>query len=96
MPKGYWIAHVTVTDPADYPKYQDQVGPIVEAHDGRFLARGGRFESPEGGPHQRQVIVELDSFETAKVCYFSPEYQAAVKLRKAYANSDFYLVEGAE
>lgn len=96
MPKGYWIAHVTVNDPGNYPKYKDQVGPIVKAYDGRFLTRGGRFESPEGSPHQRHVIVEFDSFEKAKACYFSPEYQAALKLRLAYAKSDFFLVEGAD
>ena len=96
MAKGYWIAHVTVQDAAHYPKYREQVGPIVKAHDGRFLTRGGRFESPEGSAHQRHVIVEFDSFEKAKACYFSPEYQAAVKLRFAYAQSDFYLVEGGD
>jgi uncharacterized protein (DUF1330 family) len=96
MAKGYWIAHVTVNDPANYPKYKDRVGPIVKAYNGRFLTRGGRFESPEGSPHQRHVIVEFDSFEKAKACYFSPEYQAAVKLRLAYATSNLYLVEGSD
>lgn len=96
MPKGYWIAHVTVNDPANYPKYREQVGPIVKAHGGRFLTRGGKFESPEGSPHQRHVIVEFDSYEKAKACYFSPEYQKAVQIRFACATSNFYLVEGAD
>lgn len=96
MPKGYWIAHVTVNDPANYPKYREQVGPIVKAHGGRFLTRGGKFESPEGSPHERHVIVEFDSYEKAKACYVSPEYQAAVQIRFACATSNFYLVEGAD
>ena len=96
MPKGYRIAHVTVNDPGNYPKYRDQVGPIVRAYNGRILTRGGRFESPEGSPHQRHVIVEFAGVEKAKACCFSPENQAAVKLRKVYAKSNFYLAEGAE
>lgn len=96
MPKGYWIAHVTVNDPVNYPKYREQVGPIVKAYGGRFLTRGGKFESPEGSPHERHVIVEFESFETAKACYVSPEYQSAVKIRFACATSNFYLVEGAD
>ena len=63
---------------------------------GEILVRGGRYESPEGSPHDRHVIVEFDSFEKAKACYFSPEYQKAVQIRFANASSNFYLVEGAD
>ena len=73
MPKGYRIAHVTVNDPGNYPKYRDQVGPIVRAYNGRILTRGGRFESPEGSPHQRHVIVEFASVEKAKPATSRPK-----------------------
>ncbi len=96
MPKGYWIAHVTVTDPANYPKYRDAAGKVVAAYGGRFAARGGRCENPEGPGYERNVITEFDSYDQAVVCYRSPEYQAAVKMRQAYSKSTFVIVEGAD
>lgn len=96
MPKGYWIAHVTVTDPVNYPKYRDAAGKAVAAFGGRFLARGGRYELPEGDGYERNVIVEFDSYDRAVACYRSPEYQVAVQLRQAYSNSTFAIVEGAD
>ncbi|MEX2200846.1 MAG: DUF1330 domain-containing protein [Dongiaceae bacterium] len=96
MPKGYCIAHVTPTDMALYPKYREAASAAIAAYGGRFLARGGRFESPEGSSLERHVIVEFESFDQAKKFYHSPEYQAAVKLRQATSESTFVIVEGAE
>lgn len=96
MPKGYWMAHVTVTDEANYPPYRVAAGKVVAAYGGRFLARGGRYESPEGPGYERNVIVEFDSYDRAVACYHSPEYKAAVKLRRAYSDSTFTIVEGAD
>lgn len=96
MPKGYWMAQVTVTDPVNYPKYRDAAGKAIADFGGRFLARGGRCELPEGAGYDRNVIVEFDSYERALACYRSPEYTAAVKLRLAYSNSNFAIVEGAD
>jgi uncharacterized protein (DUF1330 family) len=42
------------------------------------------------------VIVEFDSYERAVACYHSPEYKAAAKLRLAYSDSTFTIVEGAD
>ncbi|MEX1107811.1 MAG: DUF1330 domain-containing protein [Dongiaceae bacterium] len=96
MPKGYCIAHVTPTDTANYPKYREAASAAIAAYGGQFLVRGGRYESPEGSSLERHVIVEFDSFEQAKKFYHSPEYQAAVKLRRATSESTFVIVEGAE
>jgi uncharacterized protein (DUF1330 family) len=96
MTKGYWIAHVTVTDPVNYPKYRDAAGKAIAAYGGRFLARGGRYELPEGPGYERNVIVEFDSYDRAVACYHSPEYRAAVKLRQAYSTSSFAILEGAD
>ena len=96
MPKGYWIAHVTVTDAANYPPYREAAGKVVAAYGGRFLARGGRYELPEGPGYERNVIVEFDSYDRAVACYHSPEYKAAAKLRRVYSDSTFTIVEGAD
>jgi uncharacterized protein (DUF1330 family) len=96
MPKGYWIAHVTVTDAENYPRYKDAAGAVLKKYGGRFLARGGRYELPEGPGLERHVVIEFDSFEKAQECYHSPEYLAAVKLRQKFADSTFVIVEGAD
>jgi len=40
------------------------------------------------------VIVEFDSFADAVACYHSPEYKAALDLRRATATSHLAIVEG--
>ena len=36
------------------------------------------------------------SYETAKACYSSPEYQAAIAIRKAASTGDIVIIEGYE
>lgn len=94
MPKGYWIVHITVTDPENYPKYLEAARIPLDRHGARFLVRGGSCMSPEGPARERHVVIEFESYDTALTCYNSPEYQAAAKLRQACADSDIVIVEG--
>jgi len=96
MAKGYWIVHVTVIDAENYPRYLKADTVPFEKYGARFLVRGGAHEAPEGPARERHVVIEFDSYDTALACYRSPEYQAAAKLRQAYAESDLVIVEGAE
>lgn len=96
MAKGYWMVHVTVTDPESYPAYQAANAAAFDRYGVRFLVRGGAFEAPEGAARERHVVIEFDSYETARACYHSPEYQAAAKLRQAYGETDLVIVEGAD
>jgi uncharacterized protein (DUF1330 family) len=96
MPKGYWMAHIRITDAANYPPYREAAGKAIAAYGGRFLVRAGRYELPEGPGYDRNVIVEFDSYERAVACYHSPEYRAAAKLRLASSESTFTIVEGAD
>ena len=95
MAKGYWVAHVTVTDSDNYPKYVAANAAAFEKYGAHFLVRGGRFEAPEGAARERHVVIEFDSYEQALACYHSPEYAEAARLREAYADSDLVIVEGA-
>jgi uncharacterized protein (DUF1330 family) len=92
--KGYWIVHISVTDPANYPKYIAADALAFANFNARFLVRGGRYEAVEGPARQRHVIIEFESYEAALACYRSSEYQAAAKLRRAYAESEVLVVEG--
>lgn len=92
--KGYWIALVDISDAENYPRYIAANKAAFERYGARFLVRGGRSMFPEEPAGNRQVIVEFDSYETALACYNSPEYQAALKLRRAYSTAHFVIVEG--
>lgn len=96
MAKGYWIAHVSVTDPDTYPKYLAANKIAFDKYGARFLVRGGRYEAPEGRARERNVVIEFDSYAKALECYASPEYQAAARLRWACAQSDVMIIEGTE
>ncbi len=96
MPKGYWIAHVTVTNPQDYAEYVRLDTPVVEEYGGRFIVRGGRSEAPEGPMKERHVVVEFPDYETALACYRSEAYQKAAAIRRANSESDIVIVEGTE
>ncbi len=94
MAKGYWIVHVTVNDPENYPKYIAADAKAFEKFDANFLVRGGKYDAVEGPARERHVVIEFESYEVALACYNSPEYQAAAKLRQAYADSEVLIVEG--
>ena len=94
MAKGYWIAHVTVTDPERYLSYQ-QIAPEAFAKFGaRFLARGGEAVTLEGSAFQRHVIIEFDNKAQALACYHSPEYQTARAHRSAACEAHITIVDG--
>ena len=95
--KAYWIAHVDVTDPAQYVEYT-QRGPAAFAkYGGKFLARGGRAEALEGRQTpQRTVVIEFESYDQALACYQSAEYQHALSHRQGAAKVEIVIVEGFE
>lgn len=92
---AYVIAELEVTDPAGFEEYRQQVAPTIEQYGGRYLVRGGRVESLEGGwEPKRLVVVEFESLERAKQWYDSSEYREPMALRQRTANCRVILVEG--
>ncbi len=96
MPKGYWIAHITVTDMDAYQAYRAVVPGILAAHSGKFIVRAGSQSIVEGTARPRTVVIEFPSFQAAQDCYNSPEYQAAKALRTTASDGDICIVEGWE
>lgn len=92
--KGYWIAHVDVTDPEGYKAYVAANALPFSKFGARFLVRGGGREVVEGTVRERTVVLEFPSYEAALACYRSPEYQAAFALRRGKAEADLFIVEG--
>jgi uncharacterized protein (DUF1330 family) len=94
MPKGYWIAHIEVADPARYRTYVDALPGVIARHGGKFLIAGGRFETQEGSVRPRTVAIEFESYEQARACWNSDEYKKVAKLREGAAAVDVVIVEG--
>ncbi|XWN30753.1 MAG: DUF1330 domain-containing protein [Devosia sp.] len=96
MAKGYWIAHMDVSDPEGYKDYVAlNAGPFAK-FGARFLARGGTFEAPEGEARKRHVIIEFPSYQAALDCYDSEGYKAATAVRKKHAVGEVVIIEGYE
>jgi uncharacterized protein (DUF1330 family) len=94
MAKGYWIAHVDVSNEEGYKPYAAANPGIFKKFGGRFVVRAGQYKCVEGTTRQRQVIIEFPDYATALACYNSPEYQANIKVRQPYATPDLIIVEG--
>lgn len=96
MPKGYVIVRMTVTDPETYKAYPAMASEAMRKYGVKPLARGGRSEAVEGEARPRNVILEAESYEAALAYYHSPEYQAAVAVRKPAGIGEIVIVEGVE
>ncbi|MCH2076576.1 MAG: DUF1330 domain-containing protein [Rhodobacteraceae bacterium] len=96
MPKAYWIAHVTVTDPERYALYAQGTAEPFKKYGAKVLARGGTYHALEGADHPRNVVIEFASMEDALACYHSPEYQAAREHRIGAGIPNITIVEGVD
>ncbi|WP_298843892.1 DUF1330 domain-containing protein [uncultured Roseobacter sp.] len=94
MAKGYWIAHVTITDAERYAGYQHHAPKAFAEYGARFVARGGDSTTLEGDPWQRHVIIEFDSKERALACYASQAYQMARQQREGACHASVTITEG--
>ncbi len=94
MTKGYWVAHVDVRDATAYEAYRQANAVAFAKYGARFLVRGGDHEVREGQMKARTVVIEFPSYDAAKACYDSPEYQAAKALRDPVSNGDMVIIEG--
>ena len=94
--KGYWIVHVDVTEPEGFRAYMVANQRAFGNFGARYLVRGGAIEVPEGKARARTVVIEFPSYDAARACYRSDEYQAAKKLRDGKGQADVVIVEGYE
>jgi uncharacterized protein (DUF1330 family) len=100
MSKGYWIAHVDITNPEaaveTYKAYVSGAAPAFQEFGAKFLARGGKVYAAEGVARARNVVIEFPSYQAAVDCYNSPTYQAAMVHRHAVSTAEIVIVEGLE
>ncbi|MBS7791419.1 DUF1330 domain-containing protein [Roseococcus sp. SDR] len=92
---AYLIANITVKDPARFAEYREKVAPMIAAHGGRYLIRGGAVTVVEGEPGlDRVVVLEYPDMETLKRFYHGAEYAPLIALRASCTISNVALVEG--
>lgn len=92
---AYLIANITIHDAEKFERYRELVPPVIAAHGGRYLVRGGTMEMKEGAlPLRRLVILEFPSMQAARAFYDSPAYAPLLRLRLEATTSDVVLVEG--
>jgi uncharacterized protein (DUF1330 family) len=92
---AYVIVDIDVTDAQGFEEYKQLAQLAVAAFGGRYLARGGKTESLEGGWNpKRLVILEFESLVRARQWYESPEYLAARESRRAAATFHMLVTEG--
>src|SRR5262245_64577709 len=75
--KGYWIAHVKITNPERYQDYIAANAIAFAKYNARFVVRAGPCVVAKGNLEgRRHVVIEFESYAVAKACHESPEYQA--------------------
>ena len=94
MPKGYWVVRVDVHNAEAYKNYVAANGAAFAKYGGRFLVRGGPFQTMAGTSRQRNFVIEFPSYQAALDCWNSPEYQAARAKQEGGAEIDLVVVEG--
>ena len=93
---AYVIAEIEVMDQGAYDEYRKQVPATVTKYGGRFVVRGGKAETLEGGWSPKRIVaLEFPSVEQAQKWYRSSEYAPLIKLRQRASRGKLILVEGA-
>ena len=94
---AYLIANITVTDPTGFAAYRDRVAPMIAAHGGRYLVRGGAVTPVEGEPGlDRVVVLEFPDMARLEAFYHGPDYAPLIAMRQAATVSRVALVEGSD
>jgi uncharacterized protein (DUF1330 family) len=92
---AYIIVDIDIHDTAGLEEYRRQVPATIAKYGGRFMVRGGKFETLEGNWNpKRLVVLEFPSGEQAKRWYDSAEYRPLKAMRLKASESNLILVEG--
>ena len=92
---AYLIANLRVKDAALFGEYRDKVAPMIAAHGGRYLIRGGEVAAVEGDLKlERLVVLEFPSMAKLRAFYDSADYAPLIALRQRAADGEVALVQG--
>jgi len=92
---AYLIAEVETTDEALMAEYRKHTPGLVAKFGGRFIVRGGKTRTVEGGwTPPRMVMIEFPDFATAERFYDSAEYKPVLDMRLRAGKSKVVIVDG--
>ncbi len=93
---GYWIAHIDVTRSGGLQALSGRRRVRSFSQVRRALPGARRPLRGDGRPRRaRSVVVEFPELSTRRIaCYRSPDYQAAIDLRRGKAEFDLVIIEG--
>ncbi|MAF10932.1 hypothetical protein CMK11_10835 [Candidatus Poribacteria bacterium] len=91
---AYVVVRLTITDPDGFGGYVAKGVPTVEASAGELVFRGQVVEELEGSSdHPMTAVLRFPDRASALEWYNSADYQEAVALRKAAADSVVLVYE---
>ena len=95
MPKGYWVAKANILDDEKLSRYGQQAEIAIEKFGGKFLVRGGEFQTVEGEwTYTRNILIHFPSYEKAVEWYNSDELKPVKKMRLDNSTSNAIIIKG--
>jgi len=92
---AYMIVEVETTDEALMAEYRKHTPGLVARFGGKFIVRGGRTRTLEGGwTPSRVVVLEFPDMATAERFYDSPDYKPVLDMRLKAGKSKAIIVDG--
>jgi len=92
---AYIIVEVETTDEALMGEYRKLTPGAVAKFGGKFIVRGGKTRTLEGGwTPSRVVVLEFPSYAKAEEFYDSDHYQPILAMRLKAGKSKAILVDG--
>jgi uncharacterized protein (DUF1330 family) len=94
--KGYVVCvYKSISNEEKLKEYAVKARAAVEKYKGKFLVRGGRSTTNEGGESPRTVVIEFPTYNEANSFYNSKEYQEAHIVLKGHAVRHHQTIEGS-
>jgi len=94
---AYFVVDLEIFDADLMRDYRERVPDVIRKYGGRYLVRGGKFESMEGSwAPKRLVLLEFPNMEQAKRFYDCEEYRELKAVRMKAARTNLVLVEGVD
>ena len=92
---AYIIVEVETTDEALMTEYRKHTPGAVAKFGGKFIVRGGKTRSLEGGwKPSRIVVLEFPTYEKAQEFYDSEHYKPILAMRLKAGKSKAIIVDG--
>ena len=92
---AYMIVEVETTDEALMAEYRKHTPGLVAKFGGRFIVRGGKTRSLEGGwTPSRVVVLEFPDYAAAERFYDSADYKPVLDMRLKAGKSKAIIVYG--